>query len=60
MTREKFVEEIIEKVSEGAKDMRPDDLQSYYICSYLSIMTSCLASIADSLEKIANKEAENE
>lgn len=56
MSREKFVEEIIKKVSEGAKDMRPDVLQSYYICSYLSIMVSCLASIADSLEKIANKE----
>ena len=56
MPREKCVEEIIKKVTEGAKDIRPDDMQSY-----LSIMTSCLASIADSLEKIANKEnKENE
>ncbi len=56
MPREQCVEELIKKVSEGAKDIKPEDMQSYYICAYLPMMVSCLASIADSLEKIASKD----
>lgn len=56
MPREQCVEELIKKVSESVKGIRPDDAQSSYICVYLPMITSYLASIADSLEKIANKE----
>lgn len=60
MNRVKLAEEVIENVSKGAKNLRPDDIQAYYTASYFPLMVDCLASIADSLEKIANKEAENE
>lgn len=60
MNRVKLAEDTIKNVTDHVKDIRPDDLQAYYIAAYLPIMVDCLASIADSLEKIANKEAENE
>lgn len=53
MNRVKLAEDVITNVTEHVKDIRPDDLQTYYIAAYLPIMVDCLASIADSLEKIA-------
>lgn len=59
MNRVKLAEDTIKNVTDHVKDIRrPDDLQAYCIASYLPIMVDCLASIADSLEKIANKEEE--
>lgn len=55
MNRVKLSEDTIKNVTEHVKDIRPDDLQTYYIAAYLPIMVDCLASIADSLEKIAGK-----
>lgn len=56
MNRVKLAEDTIKNVTEHVKDIRPDDLQTYYIAAYLPIMVDCLASIADSLEKIASKD----
>lgn len=53
MNRVKLAEDTIKNVTDHVKDIRPDDLQTYYIAAYLPIMVDCLASIADSLEKIA-------
>lgn len=62
MNRVKLAEEVIENVSKGAKNLRPDDIhiQAYYTASYFPLMVDCLASIADSLEKIADKEEKND
>lgn len=56
MNRVKLAEEVIKNASKGAKNLRPDDVQAYYIASYFPLMVDCLASIADSLEKITDKE----
>ena len=56
MNRVELAEYVIKNATEHVKDIRHDDLQTYYIAAYLPIMVDCLASIADSLEKIANKE----
>ncbi|WP_177223746.1 hypothetical protein [Butyrivibrio sp. INlla21] len=50
-----MAEEVTKSVINHAKDVRPDDLQAYYIISYLPMVVDCLASIADSLEKIASE-----
>ena len=55
MNRVKLAEDTIKNVTDHVKDVRPDDLQAYYIAAYLPIMVDCLASIADSLEKIVGK-----
>lgn len=56
MNRVKLAEDTIKNVTEHVKNIRSDDLQTYYIAAYLPIMVDCLASIADSLEKIAGKD----
>ena len=56
MNRVEIVEGVIKNVSDHVKDISPHNMQAYYLASYLPIMVDCLASIADSLEKIANKE----
>ena len=56
MNRVKLAEGVIKNVSDHAKDISPDNMQAYYLASYLPIMVDCLASIADSLEKIASKD----
>lgn len=56
MNRVKLAEGVIKNVSDHAKDISPDNMRAYYLASYLPIMVDCLASIADSLEKIAGKD----
>lgn len=55
MNRVKLVEDVIKNINGRVENIRLDDIQAYYIASYLPIMVDCLASIADSLEKIADK-----
>ena len=50
MNRVKLAEDTIKNVTDHVKDIRPDDLQAYYIAAYLPIMVDCLASIADRLQ----------
>lgn len=56
MSKVDIVEDTIKNVTDHIENVRPDDLQTFYVSSYLPVMAYCLASIADSLEKIASKD----
>ena len=56
MSKVDLVEDTVKNVTDHIKNVRPDDAQTYYLCAYLPVMAYCLASITDSLEKIASKE----
>ena len=54
--RVELTEKVIESIINSTENMRPVEAQAYYIVTCLPIITDCLASIADSLEKIAGGE----
>lgn len=56
MSKVDLVEDTVKNVTNHIENVRPDDAQTYYLCAYLPVMAYCLASIADSLEKIADKD----